>query len=437
MLCVFESHLFIYPISCYHFLFKHKRLPYSKIKQAFAHKTPTTSHTFHISSHTSPHQLHCDFRKVIGQVDVMLPVMYTDCNDVVDEEEKSRRSKSRFTSKPSWLLLSISDMEDKIQALNGEYKPDTFGERADFYYRKRPQLVALLQDLYNRYLYLADRYTRTLSKQQQPQQNVHGQEQICYMNSLDHTGTSLFCQSPLHPLEPDTAVLVISELVMKFVDYHIVVDELQSLDMIQEESKKKIEIQKSLLEVLESERVVLSNENSRLASESLFMKRKAGELARCVLLERTEDERVFTLSRKIDELQGQIHTLKKQNKEYYDKLMKHQMEVNKNEGKKNNININIKKLMVKNGSCSDGGDGGGGGGGESSGSSSVGWSCEDETGSSTSSSTCTSLGQVIKGGKKKKKQYPRGSDGEKGYGLWDRVKKFEMLMCGHHLDAAC
>ncbi|KAJ0492840.1 hypothetical protein HanIR_Chr12g0579311 [Helianthus annuus] len=38
----------------------------------------------------------------------MLPVMYTDCNDVVDEEEKSRRSKSRFTSKPSWLLLSIS-----------------------------------------------------------------------------------------------------------------------------------------------------------------------------------------------------------------------------------------------------------------------------------------------------------------------------------------
>ncbi|KAJ0492842.1 putative protein Networked (NET), actin-binding (NAB) [Helianthus annuus] len=334
----------------------------------------------------------------------------------------------------TFLCVTKTDMEDKIQALNGEYKPDTFGERADFYYRKRPQLVALLQDLYNRYLYLADRYTRTLSKQQQTQQNVHGQEQICYMNSLDHTETPLSCQSPLHPLEPDTAVFVISELVMKFVDYHIVVDELQSLDMIQEESKKKIEIQKSLLEVLESERVVLSNENSRLASESLFMKRKAGELARCVLLERTEDERVFALSRKIDELQGQIHTLKKQNKEYYDKLMKHQMEVNKNEGKKNNIDINIKKLMVKNGSCSDGG-----GGGESSGSSSVGWSCEDETGCSVSStsSTCTSLSQVIKGGKKKKKQYPRGSDGEKGYGLWDRVKKFEMLMCGHHLDAAC
>ncbi|KAL8218452.1 hypothetical protein R6Q57_021825 [Mikania cordata] len=313
------------------------------------------------------------------------------------------------------------NMEDKIQAINGEDKPDTFGERADFYYQKRPQLLALIQDLYNRYLYLADRYTRTLSKQLQEHVHAnheHEQELICD-NNTSRSNNQL--------RKPDTSELVIAELVMKFVEYDIVLDELQTLDIVQGESKKKIELQKSLLDVLESERLVLTNENSRLASESLFMKRKAGELARCVLLERSEDHRVFVLSRKIDDLQAQIYELEKQNKEYYDRLMKQQMEVKGNEGKKNNISINIKKLMVKNN-----GDGGS--------SDSMSWSGEDETGwsmsSTSNSSTCTSLAQVMKVKEKKQRQrYPRGSDGgKKGYGWWDRMKKLDVFMCGPHVD---
>ncbi|KAL8257950.1 hypothetical protein R6Q59_029991 [Mikania micrantha] len=357
----------------------------------------------------------------------MLTVTSSDCNAAVDgisspsSAEPSRRSKSRFISKPSWLLLSISDMEDKIQAINGEDKPDTFGERADFYYQKRPQLLALVQDLYNRYLYLADRYTRTLSKQLQEHVHAsqeHEQELICD-NNTSRSNNQL--------RKPDTSELVITELVMKFVEYDIVLDELQTLDIVQGESKKKIELQKSLLDVLESERLVLTNENSRLASESLFMKRKAGELARCVLLERSEDHRVFVLSRKIDDLQAQIYELEKRNKEYYDRLMKQQMEVKGNEGKKNNISINIKRLMVKNN-----GDGGS--------SDSMSWSGEDETGwsmsSTSNSSTCTSLAQVMKVKEKKQRQrYPRGSDGgKKGYGWWDRMKKLDVFMCGPHVD---
>ena len=45
----------------------------------------------------------------------------------------------------------------------------------------------------------------------------------------------------------------------------------------------------------------LIKENKGLASESLFMKRKAGELARCALKMR-EDHRVRMLSRKIEDL---------------------------------------------------------------------------------------------------------------------------------------
>ncbi|XP_024986204.1 kinase-interacting family protein-like [Cynara cardunculus var. scolymus] len=359
---------------------------------------------------------------------MMLPVTYSGCNALdgmssSSSAEQSRRSKSKFITKPSWLLLSISDLEDKIQAINGEEKPDTFGERADFYYRKRPELLALLQELYNRYLYLADRYTRTLSKQQ-----LRHHEVICppvddnnntNADYSDDAESSLSYQPPADTQKPIASELVISELVMRFVEYEIVVDEVQSLDMIQEESKKKIELQKSLLEVLESERVVLTNENSRLASESLFMKRKAGELARCVLLERSEDQRVFVLSRKIDDLQGQIYELEKRNKEYYDKLKKQHESSEGKSGKKN-----IKRLMVKSN----------GGGGSSS---SISWSGgEDETGcsmssTSNSSSTCTSLAQVMK-----EKKHPGGS-GKKVYGWWDRVKKFDMFMCGPHLDATC
>lgn len=375
---------------------------------------------------------------------MMLPVTYSPCNAAVDgisppssSSDQSRRSKSKFISKPSWLLLSISDMEDKIQAINGEDKPDTFGERADFYYRKRPELLALLQDLYNRYLYLADRYTRTLSKQQQqrhhesqppsPIVNHH----ITTIDFSDDAESSISFQSPLHHQNQNQkqtpSDLVISELVMKYVEFDFMIDELHVCDSVQEESRKKIELQRSLLEVLESERVVLTNENSRLASESLFMKRKAGELARCVLLERTEDQRVFVLSRKIDDLQGQIYELEKRNKEYYEKLMKQN---NKTDGKKSNVSINIKRLMVKGG-----GAGGGGGGGFSG--SSLSWSGgEDETGcsmsSTSNSSTCTSLAQVMKD-----KKCPRGGDGKKGNGWWDRVKKFDMFMCGPHLDVTC
>lgn len=131
-------------------------------------------------------------------------------------------------------------MEDKIQAINGENKPDTFGERADFYYRKRPELLALLQDLYNRYLYLADRYTRTLSKQQKQERLLEQEEISLVLDDIvianaDYSDaeSSLSYQPPLHPQKLSPSELVISELVMKFVEYDIAVDELQSLDMIQ------------------------------------------------------------------------------------------------------------------------------------------------------------------------------------------------------------
>ncbi|XP_057459447.1 kinase-interacting family protein-like [Actinidia eriantha] len=123
---------------------------------------------------------------------------------------------------------------------------------------------------------------------------------------------------------------IVVELVMKMVDYNILMNELSTVEGRWSEWLRNAELQKSLLEVLESERVILLNENARLGyrvtalaeenkglvTETLFMKRKAGELARFVLKMR-EDQRVLMLSRKIEDLQGQIYTLERKNKEEY------------------------------------------------------------------------------------------------------------------------
>lgn len=244
---------------------------------------------------------------------------------------------------------------------------DTFAQRAESYYHKRPQLLALLQDLYNAYLTLAERFsqTQTLAKQYHQLHNPHHRRQSSNLsqlqtlhleggpedtNSYDEgddndngaysdVESSLSYQPQPHPPFPTHPKLdleaMIAEIVMKNVECDILLHELIMVDRRFGESTRKIELQKSLLEVLESERLILLNENARLgykvnalvgenkglASESLFMKRKAGELARCVLKMR-EDHRVCMLSRKIEDLQGQIYGLERRNKEYHEQLMK-------------------------------------------------------------------------------------------------------------------
>ncbi|GAB2293162.1 hypothetical protein Dimus_027370 [Dionaea muscipula] len=256
-------------------------------------------------------------------------------------------------SKPPWLLSNLSDLDVKIKELvqnaHEDEQADTFGQRAESYYRKRPQLLSLLQDLYNAYVSLADRYSQSLSKHHH--QPLVEDEGVCYYDTLGlgdgrvdsdaESAISYQPQSSSSGINLETAVsdynvdVIVAELVIKSVEYDLIEHELNGRERRFMETSRKVQLQKSLLEVLESERLILLNENARLeykvgvlveenkglASESMFMKRKAGELARCVLKMR-DDHRVFLLSRKIEDLQGQIFGLEKRNKEYYDQLVK-------------------------------------------------------------------------------------------------------------------
>nr|XP_048330390.1 kinase-interacting family protein [Ziziphus jujuba var. spinosa] len=267
-----------------------------------------------------------------------------------------------MSTMPVWLLSNLADLEERmknleINKIEAENEGDTFAERAECYYRKRPQLLTLLQDLYNSYINLADRYKQAINKHHHHRQ-VSSIDFDCkeYGQHEDFDGisseieseveSSLSYQQPpiVQMAQDDSTALqgdgIVLEFVMKNVEFEILLHELTGMERRSCESSRKIELQKSLLEVLESERLILLNENASLGyrvaalveenkglvSESLFMKRRAGELARCVLRMR-EDQRVSMLSRKIEDLQGQIFGLEKRNKEYYDQLVKREQQL--------------------------------------------------------------------------------------------------------------
>ncbi|XP_057446713.1 kinase-interacting family protein-like isoform X2 [Lotus japonicus] len=250
--------------------------------------------------------------------------------------------------------LSKTDLEERMKMLamntmEDEEMGDTFAERAETYYQKRPQLLSLLQDLYNGYITLSDRYIQTLAKHKHFRHSRHSsqveggfsdQEEVSGVSQVDSDIESSisYQQMPVMIL-PGSSMLdvdaFVAELVIKNVEHDILMHEVSVMERKYCESSRKNELQKSLLEVLESERVVLLNENAGLsyrvntlveenkdlASESVFIKRKAGELAKCVLKMR-EDHRVYLLHKKIEDLQAQIHGLEKRNKEYYEKLLR-------------------------------------------------------------------------------------------------------------------
>ncbi|XP_043717925.1 kinase-interacting family protein-like [Telopea speciosissima] len=277
---------------------------------------------------------------------------------------------------PSWLLATLADLEERTKALSLNLPEDddshTFAERAENYYQKRPQLLSLVQDLYNGYLSLADRHCQNLRKGHRHHRN---QSEILPINSdteedsvtasdetnLDSSGkSSLSYQTPPPPQNPiSTATTpphksLITEHLAKTTDYEILVDELRILEYRNTESSRKIELQKSLLEVLESERLILLNENARLgyrvttlteenkglASEAVIMKKRASVLARCILKLR-EDHRACLLSRKIEDLQNQIYGLEKRNNEYYEMLVRREDEEKKRNNKEEMMALEV------------------------------------------------------------------------------------------------
>uniref|UniRef100_A0A9I9CDA3 NAB domain-containing protein n=1 Tax=Cucumis melo TaxID=3656 RepID=A0A9I9CDA3_CUCME len=333
-----------------------------------------------------------------------------------DTFSSNRNSVTLGTKHSSILSSSFADMEQRISLLalkNAEEDDvgDSFAERAEFYYNKRPQLLALLQELYTAYTTLSDRYIQTVAKHHKRQSSVtstldsfdgaedSGISQIesDAESSLSYQQVSVTSTKNYGMVDNDA---FIAELVIKNVEYDILTNEVTTLEKQCCDSSRKISLQKSLLDVLESERLILLNENARLGykveslmeenkglvAESVFMKQKAGEMARCMLKLR-DDHRVYLLNQKIEDLQGQIYGLEKRNKEYYDQLVK------------------TDKAMVES-------------------------RCKDSNGKEVTLEACFQIGKL-----KSKRNVgvveKTSNSGKKTYKWWAKVKSMDMFLCGH------
>ncbi|KAJ4838029.1 hypothetical protein Tsubulata_019503 [Turnera subulata] len=266
------------------------------------------------------------------------------------------------------------DFEERMKTLLSEEDMgggDTFAERAEWYYQKRPQLLALLQDLYNGYTTLLARCSRLEGKGKQlsHSSSMWVIDQDTLLDDPDgevsddaESSLSYQQQSPRSLTFGSVVDEMVADIVMKNVEKDILMDQVGEMEQQGQESWRKMDLLKKLLEVLESERMVLLNENGRLvykvealveenkglACDAMFLKRKAGELARCVLKMR-EDHRVCMLTRKIEDLQGQIYGLESRNKEYYQQLMmKKEQQQNSVEEEKSPSGGDMKGMKSRN-----------------------------------------------------------------------------------------
>lgn len=238
--------------------------------------------------------------------------------------EKARSSSASLNA-TNLTLLDLEERMRMVMMINGEeedHSSDTFAQRAEEYYMKRPQLLALLQDLYNGYMTLSGRSHQTKHKSLIP----HSQQQDEQVEGSETESTLSY-----QPLLAQNTIAddLVAEIVMKNVENYMLLDQVGNMNQQQNESLQKVELLKMLLELLDSERMMLLDENTRLgykmnaileeknivASEAMFMKRKATELARCLLRMR-DDYRTCILRQRIEDLQEKIFFLEKRNKEY-------------------------------------------------------------------------------------------------------------------------
>ncbi|KAK4751028.1 hypothetical protein SAY87_004510 [Trapa incisa] len=200
----------------------------------------------------------------------------------------SRRSRSPFTTRPSWLLCTIADFDEKMKAIETancgkECTGHTFAQRAESYYIERPQLLSLLQNLYNGYLALSNLYINALAK---PDRENCIELESPDLQDHDEVENSEVHSSLSYQKSPMSEEVGMAELEMENVEN----------DSRMEESYKKIQLQENLLEVLESERMILVRQNADLElqvaalveqnqvllGEKELLKYRASELAKCV-----------------------------------------------------------------------------------------------------------------------------------------------------------
>ncbi|CAN8269159.1 unnamed protein product [Cochlearia groenlandica] len=229
---------------------------------------------------------------------------------------------------PPLHLPSLSDLEARMQVLRvsafeeSQGDDDTFAQRAEWFYQKRPLLLSLCLDLYNGYITLLgpSHQTRPYPKHTTSHPNHHLlQDDDCVsdIDSGSEISSELESTLSFEKTHKEKADELVSRLVTSNLDKEILQHELLNKEKQFHEATKTVELLKNFVMLLEMEKEVAMEENSNLgykvtslleenrelATEALFMKNEAVGLARCVLKMRDDhfhkvcilQSRIFTL----------------------------------------------------------------------------------------------------------------------------------------------
>lgn len=229
-----------------------------------------------------------------------------------------------------------TDLEARMQILRvsafeeSQGDDDTFAQRAEWFYQRRPLLLSLCLDLYNGYVTLLGRSHQTRPNQQ-PKLTISHHNQLFQDDDCvsDIDSGSEICSEVESTLsfqqmqDPAAVSEKVNELVSQVVtanmDKEILQHELLHKEQQFHEASKTIELLKKFVMLLEMEKEVtmeenanlgykvtsLLEENRELATEALFMKNEAVGLARCVLKMRDDHfHKVCILQNRIYSLQA-------------------------------------------------------------------------------------------------------------------------------------
>ncbi|KAL1200729.1 Kinase-interacting family protein [Cardamine amara subsp. amara] len=227
-------------------------------------------------------------------------------------------------------LPSLSELESRMQvmrvsALEENQTDETFSQRAEWFYQRRPLLLSLCQELYDGYTTLLDRYNH--SKPQNPNQPISHDNDGSDTDISSEVESILSFQQMKLPTTCDIDELI-SQLVTANMEKDTARHELQCREQKLQEASKTIELLKKLVMLLDMEKEVaveetaklgykltcLLEENRELATEALFMKKEAVGLARRVLKMRDEH------FHKVCNLQSQIYTMQSSRESVYENV---------------------------------------------------------------------------------------------------------------------
>ncbi|THU65664.1 hypothetical protein C4D60_Mb05t06020 [Musa balbisiana] len=163
---------------------------------------------------------------------------------------------------PPWLQAALADIEQRVQSLAvnvpDDPESDLFAVRAENYYEKQPQLIALLHDLHHRNLYLADRFSQSLIRRNHRRASsvpsdldAEDDPDLSDSVSSDAESSLSFQPLPSQARSRDTSLavagadldMIVAELVVAAVERDLLAAEGAEAERLLAESARKIDLQ--------------------------------------------------------------------------------------------------------------------------------------------------------------------------------------------------